>query len=228
MPALDAERASAAAGQETAGRRAARVRWRRPAFAISSCGCNGPATAISTCRSRNRSERPPRCQDPQTRGGGVHRHDGYGPDPKNCYEEYVCPFGMPGVYVVRVRRIDGTIVGNRAQLTVVRNQGAKNEIDTDVRAQAERGPCRRADSRAQRAPPRARARASAAINATAEPIAAAVAVADRRIHRGHDRFPGAPCRPSIAPERSRSSSVPAVAGCRRRRRERRGQHLVVA
>ena len=31
------------------------------------------------------------------------------------------------MYVVRVRRIDGTIVGNRAQLTVVRNQGAKNE-----------------------------------------------------------------------------------------------------
>jgi len=67
------------------------------------------------------------CQEPQTRGGGVHRHDGYGPDPKNCYEEYVCAFGMRGVYVVRVRRIDGTIVGNRAQLTVVRNQGAKNE-----------------------------------------------------------------------------------------------------
>jgi tetratricopeptide (TPR) repeat protein len=67
------------------------------------------------------------CQEPQTRGGGVHRHDGYGPDPKNCYEEYVCAFGVPGVYVVRVRRIDGTIVGNRAQLTVVRNQGAQNE-----------------------------------------------------------------------------------------------------
>jgi hypothetical protein len=66
-------------------------------------------------------------QDPQTRGGGVHRHDGYGPDPKNCYEEYICPFGMPGVYIVRVRRIDGTLVGNRAQLSIVRNQGAKNE-----------------------------------------------------------------------------------------------------
>jgi hypothetical protein len=67
------------------------------------------------------------CQEPQSRGGGVHRHDGYGPDPKNCYEEYVCAFGVPGVYVVRVRRIDGSIVGNRAQLTIVRNQGAKNE-----------------------------------------------------------------------------------------------------
>lgn len=67
------------------------------------------------------------CQEPQTRGGGVHRHDGYGPDPKNCYEEYICPFGSPGVYVVRVRRIDGEVVGNRAQLTVVRNQGGKHE-----------------------------------------------------------------------------------------------------
>jgi len=67
------------------------------------------------------------CQQPRTTGGGAHRHDGYGPDPKNCYEEYVCAFGMPGVYVVRVRRVDGTIVGNRAQLTVVRNQGSKKE-----------------------------------------------------------------------------------------------------
>ncbi len=31
------------------------TRWRRPAFAISSCGCNGRATAISTCPSRSRS-----------------------------------------------------------------------------------------------------------------------------------------------------------------------------
>jgi len=67
------------------------------------------------------------CQEPQSRGGGIHRHDGYGPDPKNCYEEYVCTFGYQGVYVIRVRRVDGSIVGKRAQLTVVRNQGAKNE-----------------------------------------------------------------------------------------------------
>jgi hypothetical protein len=67
------------------------------------------------------------CDNSQSRGGGVHRHDGYGPDPKNCYEEYVCALGVPGVYVVRVKRIEGTVVGNRAQLTVIRNQGAKNE-----------------------------------------------------------------------------------------------------
>lgn len=65
--------------------------------------------------------------DPQSQGGGVHMHDGYGPKPENCYEEYVCAFGAPGVYVVRVRRIDGSIVGKRAQLTVVLNQGGLNE-----------------------------------------------------------------------------------------------------
>jgi hypothetical protein len=65
--------------------------------------------------------------NPQSRGGGVHMHDGYGPDPKNCYEQYVCAFGSPGVYVVRVRRVDGSVVGKRAQLTVVLNQGGKNE-----------------------------------------------------------------------------------------------------
>ena len=67
------------------------------------------------------------CEDRQSRGGGVHIHDGYGPDPKNCYEEYVCAIGVPGVYVIHVRRVDGNIVGKRAQVTVVRNQGAKNE-----------------------------------------------------------------------------------------------------
>jgi hypothetical protein len=65
--------------------------------------------------------------DPQSRGGGVHMHDGYGPNPNNCYEEYVCAFGSPGVYVVRVRRVDGSIVGKRAQLNVVLNQGGANE-----------------------------------------------------------------------------------------------------
>jgi hypothetical protein len=67
------------------------------------------------------------CTDPQSRGGGVHMHDGYGPDPSNCYEQYVCAFGSPGVYVVRVRRVDGSIVGKRAQLTIVLNQGGTNE-----------------------------------------------------------------------------------------------------
>lgn len=67
------------------------------------------------------------CIDPQSRGGGVHMHDGYGPDPSNCYEQYVCALGYPGVYVIRVRRIDGNVVGKRAQLTITLNQGAANE-----------------------------------------------------------------------------------------------------
>jgi hypothetical protein len=65
--------------------------------------------------------------DPQSRGGGVHMHDGYGPNPNNCYEQYVCALGSPGVYVVRVRRVDGSIVGKRAQLNVVFSQGGANE-----------------------------------------------------------------------------------------------------
>jgi tetratricopeptide (TPR) repeat protein len=65
--------------------------------------------------------------DPQSRGGGVHMHDGYGPDPNNCYEQYVCALGSPGVYVVRVRRVDGSVVGKRAQLNVVLNQGGPHE-----------------------------------------------------------------------------------------------------
>jgi hypothetical protein len=66
-------------------------------------------------------------QNPQTRGGGVHLHDGFGPDPQSCYEQYVCAYGVSGVYVVHVRRVDGNVVGKRAQLTVTRNQGAKDE-----------------------------------------------------------------------------------------------------
>jgi hypothetical protein len=67
------------------------------------------------------------CADPQSRGGGVHMHDGYGPDPSNCYEQYVCALGAPGVYVIRVRRVEGSIVGKRAQLNITLNQGGPHE-----------------------------------------------------------------------------------------------------
>ncbi len=33
--------------------------------------------------------------DPQSQGGGVHMHDGYGPKPEDCYEEYICALGRP-------------------------------------------------------------------------------------------------------------------------------------
>jgi hypothetical protein len=66
-------------------------------------------------------------QNPQSRGGGVLLHDGYGPSPDNCYEEYVCPQGVPGNYRVRIRHVWGNLVGQRAQLTVTRYLGTPDE-----------------------------------------------------------------------------------------------------
>lgn len=64
---------------------------------------------------------------PQSPGGGVHVHDGAGPKPANCYEEYVCAFGMPGTYRIRVRHVWGSIVGKRATLTISRYVGSDHE-----------------------------------------------------------------------------------------------------
>ena len=66
-------------------------------------------------------------QNPQTRGGGVLVHDGYGPDQSQCYEQYICARGVPGVYRVRIRYSWGNIVGKRAQLEVVRYAGTSQE-----------------------------------------------------------------------------------------------------
>lgn len=71
----------------------------------------------STCSSTN----------PQSPGGGVLIHDGYGPDQKNCYEEYVCSRGVPGKYRVRIRHVWGNIVGKRARLSLIRSQGTDAE-----------------------------------------------------------------------------------------------------
>ena len=66
-----------------------------------------------------------------SQGGGIHIHDGYGPDQKNCYEEYICPYGIAGDYRVRIRHEGGTIVGKRAILTIIRAQGGpKQEVRT--------------------------------------------------------------------------------------------------
>lgn len=67
------------------------------------------------------------CQNPLSPGGGVLVHDGYGPNQKNCYEEYVCARGVPGKYRVRIRHVWGNIVGKRAKLTVIRYQGSGNQ-----------------------------------------------------------------------------------------------------
>ena len=62
-----------------------------------------------------------------TANGGVLVHDGFGPDQKNSYEEYICAKGQPGKYRVRIRHIYGRIVGKRALLTVIRGYGTKYE-----------------------------------------------------------------------------------------------------
>lgn len=66
-------------------------------------------------------------ENPFSAGGGVLVHDGYGPNPDNCYEEYVCTFGAPGTYNLRVRHVSGNIVGKRARLTIVRYAGTPYE-----------------------------------------------------------------------------------------------------
>lgn len=63
----------------------------------------------------------------RTPGGGVHIHDGYGPDQKNTWERYVCPRAFAGDYLIRVRHSSGEIVGKRASLKVIRNGGSPNE-----------------------------------------------------------------------------------------------------
>lgn len=62
-------------------------------------------------------------EERETSGGGVLTHDGYGPSQPNCYEEYICAYGRPGVYRVRVRHAWGDIVGRRATLTITRDTG---------------------------------------------------------------------------------------------------------
>ncbi len=64
---------------------------------------------------------------PDSPGGGVHLHDGYGPEADNCFEQYVCPQGLSGEYRIRVKRAWGQIVSNRAQLTVIQHQGTPHE-----------------------------------------------------------------------------------------------------
>jgi hypothetical protein len=67
-------------------------------------------------------------ENPATTGGGVFVHDGYGADPNDCHDDYVCPRGMSGDYRVIVRHIFGDVVGKRAVLNVTRYQGTSREI----------------------------------------------------------------------------------------------------
>ncbi|MDP1796129.1 MAG: hypothetical protein Q8K78_01545 [Planctomycetaceae bacterium] len=66
-------------------------------------------------------------ENPFTTAGGVLVHDGLGPKPENCYDEYVCPQAWPGEYKARVRHGWGQIVGKRARLIVTRHEGTPQE-----------------------------------------------------------------------------------------------------
>lgn len=66
-------------------------------------------------------------ENPLTQAGGIHLNDGYGPDPKNCYEVYACPRGVSGPYRIIVRHALGQIVGNRAVLTMTLQAGLPEE-----------------------------------------------------------------------------------------------------
>lgn len=66
-------------------------------------------------------------ETPLTTSGGVLVHDGLGPKPENCYDEYVCPQAWSGEYKVRIRHGWGQIVGKRARLIVIRNEGSPQQ-----------------------------------------------------------------------------------------------------
>ena len=57
---------------------------------------------------------------PMTASGGIFTHDGFGPNQARCYEEYLCPQGLPGEYRVVIKHISGTIVGKRARVFIIR------------------------------------------------------------------------------------------------------------
>lgn len=60
-------------------------------------------------------------------GGGIILNDGFGPTPSNCHEDYVCPLGFSGEYVIKVRKSSGKIVGNRAVLTITTHSGSPEQ-----------------------------------------------------------------------------------------------------
>ncbi len=60
-------------------------------------------------------------------GGGSLLNDGFGPQPENCHEDFVCPLGFSGEYVLQVKKVSGKIVGDRAVLTIVTHAGSASE-----------------------------------------------------------------------------------------------------
>ncbi|MCA9045114.1 MAG: hypothetical protein KDA69_12380, partial [Planctomycetaceae bacterium] len=66
-------------------------------------------------------------ETPETMGGGLHTHDGYGPTPESSYEEYFCPRGYAGDYQLHIVSQGGRIVSNRAVVTVSMAVGTPQE-----------------------------------------------------------------------------------------------------
>ncbi len=62
-----------------------------------------------------------------TAAGGIFIHDGFGPIQDHCYEEYLCPQGLPGEYRAIVKHVSGDIIGKRARITITRDRGTPNE-----------------------------------------------------------------------------------------------------
>lgn len=63
-------------------------------------------------------------------GGGTILNDGYGSIPNNCFEDYVCPLGFSGEYVIKVKKFSEKLVGNRAVLTIITHAGTSAEKKT--------------------------------------------------------------------------------------------------
>lgn len=66
----------------------------------------------------------------ESAGGGTILNDGYGSIPNNCFEDYVCPLGFSGEYVIKVKKFSEKVVGNRAVLTVITHAGTSSEKKT--------------------------------------------------------------------------------------------------
>lgn len=56
-------------------------------------------------------------------GGGFFVRDGFGPEAKNCVEEYICPRGLSGTYRVLLKTANGQAAGNRAEVEIVTREG---------------------------------------------------------------------------------------------------------
>ena len=63
----------------------------------------------------------------ESAGGGTLLNDGFGPQPENCHEDFVCPLGFSGEYALTMKKVSGKIVGNRAILTIVTHAGSASE-----------------------------------------------------------------------------------------------------